>query len=299
MASSKVMASTSPPNPDLPRQTSPTSSSLHSIADQTRNFGSMSMEEILKNIYCDPDSFVVENNGVGGGDAVADGGNAGGGMRNGSGDGNKTVDEVWREIVIGDGNGGQEPEMTLEDFLTKAGAVGEEHVRVPVATIGPLPPVLPATAAFGVDESMNSMVGVEAAGQFSPSVCIRNGSTGGGYGVEFGNGMVAVGRRGGGNGRGKRRAALEDVVLDKATQQKQRRMIKNRESAARSRERKQAYTVELETLVTRLEEENATLLREEAEQSRKRYKQLMENLIPVVEGKRPPRILRRVRSMNF
>ncbi|CAI9781790.1 unnamed protein product [Fraxinus pennsylvanica] len=262
------------------------------------------MEEILKNIYSDPDSFVVENNGIRGGDTVVDGGDAGGGMRNGSGggdgDGNKTVDEVWREIVVGGGNGGEEPAMTLEDFLTKAGAVSEEDVRVPVETMGPPPPpVLPATAAFVVDATVNSVVGVEAAGHFAPSVCMQNGSTGGGYGVEFGNGMVAVGRSGGVSGRGKRRAAVEEVVLDKATQQKQRRMIKNRESAARSRERKQAYTVELETLVTQLEEEKARLLREEAEQNRKRYKQLMENLIPVVEGKRSPRVLRRVRSMNF
>lgn len=42
-----------------------------------------------------------------------------------------------------------------------------------------------------------------------------------------------------GGRRGKRRAAPENPPVDKATQQKQRRMIKNRESAARSRERKQ------------------------------------------------------------
>ncbi|KAL2537083.1 G-box-binding factor 4 [Forsythia ovata] len=161
----------------------------------------------------------------------------------------------------------------------------------------PHPPP-PATAAFGVDTTVNSVL-VEGAGQFAPAVCMQNGSTAGGFGVEFGNGMVAVGRSGGGSGRGKRRAAVQEVFLDKATQQKQRRMIKNRESAARSRERKQAYTVELETLVTQLEEENARLLREEAEQNKERYKQLVENLIPVVEGKRPPRVLRRARSMNW
>jgi len=41
-------------------------------------------------------------------------------------------------------------------------------------------------------------------------------------------------------GRGKRKA-VQEVVVDRATQQKQRRMIKNRESAARSRERKQVF----------------------------------------------------------
>ncbi|KAJ1419933.1 Basic-leucine zipper domain [Sesbania bispinosa] len=49
------------------------------------------------------------------------------------------------------------------------------------------------------------------------------------------NGIVAVGGR-------KRRAVAVEESLDKATLQKQRRMIKNRESAARSRERKQAVT---------------------------------------------------------
>ncbi|KAG5126101.1 hypothetical protein JHK82_026936 [Glycine max] len=51
-------------------------------------------------------------------------------------------------------------------------------------------------------------------------------------------------------------------TLDKAAQQRQRRMIKNRESAARSRERKQAYQVELESLAVKLEEENDKLLKE-------------------------------------
>ncbi|KAL0351605.1 UNVERIFIED_CONTAM: G-box-binding factor 4 [Sesamum calycinum] len=98
-------------------------------------------------------------------------------------------------------------------------------------------------------------------------------------------------------GRGKRSLSLLEP-LDKAAQQRQRRMIKNRESAARSRERKQAYQVELESMAVRLEEENEQLLREKAEQMKKRLKQLMENVIPVVEKRRPPR-MRRVRSMQW
>lgn len=74
-------------------------------------------------------------------------------------------------------------------------------------------------------------------------------------------------------------------------------MIKNRESAARSRERKQAYQVELEALAVKLEEENEQLLREKAERTKKRYKQLMEKVVPIVERRRPPRMLRRVRLM--
>ncbi|KAK2992797.1 hypothetical protein RJ640_009094 [Escallonia rubra] len=220
------MASTSPANPDLPRD-----SSIHSLAasglqaDQSKSFGSMNMDELLKNIYADSDAFPSP--------AVGDGGN-------------RTVDEVWKEIVAGGGGGGggsREPEMTLEDFLTKAGAVREEDVRMPAIPAG-----------YGVDAVMSDP-------QFQAS--------GPGFAVDsFGSGVdgriVAVGANAGGiGGRGKRRLVVEEQPVDKATQQKQRRMIKNRESAARSRERKQAYTVELESLVTQLEEENARLLREE------------------------------------
>ncbi|XP_058191851.1 bZIP transcription factor 12-like isoform X2 [Rhododendron vialii] len=251
MASSKVMmaSSTSPSNPDLPRQ-HPSSSSIHSLSLAE---GSMNMDDILRNIYADddaqtpfpdepPSSAAVQNGGVS----------------------SKTVDEVWKEIVAGGGGTSreQQPEMTLEDFLTKAGAVTEDDVRITASQFQAQP------VGYGVD-----------------SAGFRNGIEGA---------MVAVG--GGGGGRGKRRA-VEEPPVDRATQQKQRRMIKNRESAARSRERKQAYTVELESLVTQLEEENSRLLREEAEQSKERFKQLMDNLIPVVEQRRPPRSLRRINSM--
>lgn len=168
------------------------------------------------------------------------------------------MDDILNNMYDQPGSGDvtNDPEMTLEDFLTKAGAVREEDVVVK------LPPV-------------------EYSG--GGEVVVYQG--GGGYG-----GGVT-------RGRGKRKVLLEDVVVDKATQQKQRRMIKNRESAARSRERKQAYTVELESLVTQLEEEHAKLLKEVDELNKQRLKQLMENLMPVVEKRRPPRVLRRTNSM--
>ncbi|XP_077248241.1 ABSCISIC ACID-INSENSITIVE 5-like protein 3 isoform X2 [Tasmannia lanceolata] len=72
-----------------------------------------------------------------------------------------------------------------------------------------------------------------------------------------------------------------------ASQQKQRRMIKNRESAARSREKQRAYTVELESEVQQLKDENAVLTRQ----------WLMETLIPVEERSKPTCRLRRTRSI--
>ncbi|BFG20788.1 hypothetical protein CerSpe_070620 [Prunus speciosa] len=57
---------------------------------------------------------------------------------------------------------------------------------------------------------------------------------------------------------GRKRGNPEDIV-EKTVERRQKRMIKNRESAARSRARKQAYTNELENKVSRLEEENERL----------------------------------------
>lgn len=233
---SKVMPSASTtPNSDhsrsrsrLPQNPTPPSSSsslLHS--DPSRNFGSMNMDELLNNIYSDsPDPFCSASETTAPTPAAAGGDGRDVGP-------SKTVDEVWREIVSGGGGGGgggggcsREPEMTLEDFLTKAGAVTEEDVRVPV--IAPPPATAaPVAGGFVVDNMGNC--------QFP--MAMQNGPL-----MGFGNGVVAIAGSGsgsGGSGRGKRRSTVEELPLDKATQQKQRRMIKNRESAARSRERKQ------------------------------------------------------------
>ncbi|XP_057977963.1 bZIP transcription factor 12-like isoform X2 [Malania oleifera] len=280
MASSKVMASAMSSNSDLPRQSSICSLTIAELqGDQSRNFGSMSMDELLKNIYTEASISTEVFQAAGGADSAVGASAAAMSLsRQGSlslpkNVGNKTVDEVWKEIVSGNeqrrgGAGVGLEEMTLEDFLTKAGAVREEEVRVSGVPPGP--------ENYGVD-SMFQVQSIE-----------------GPMGVGFGNGIDG---RVVGVGRGKRRAVEEPV--DKATQQKQRRMIKNRESAARSRERKQAYTVELESLVAQLEEDNARLLREEAEQTKERFKQLMENLIPVVEQRKPRRVLRRVQSVHW
>ncbi|XP_073152333.1 ABSCISIC ACID-INSENSITIVE 5-like protein 5 isoform X2 [Henckelia pumila] len=60
--------------------------------------------------------------------------------------------------------------------------------------------------------------------------------------------------------RGRKVAAVEKIV-----ERRHRRMIKNRESAARSRARKQAYTSELEAEVAKLKEENQELQKKQAD----------------------------------
>ncbi|AAD10673.1 G-box-binding factor 4 [Arabidopsis thaliana] len=186
----------------------------------------------------------------------------------------KSVDDVWKEIVSGEQKTimmkEEEPEdiMTLEDFLAKAemdeGASDEIDVKIPTERLN-------NDGSYTFDFPM----------QRHSSFQMVEGSMGGG---------VTRGKRG--------RVMME--AMDKAAAQRQKRMIKNRESAARSRERKQAYQVELETLAAKLEEENEQLLKEIEESTKERYKKLMEVLIPVDEKPRPPsRPLSRSHSLEW
>ncbi|XP_023908113.2 G-box-binding factor 4 [Quercus suber] len=174
----------------------------------------------------------------------------------------KTVDEVWREIVSG------------ERKVCKQ----EQHDEM--MTLEDF--LVKAGAVQDQDEDENEddvkMMKEERLGGASILAFPNNNN----------NGSARV---------GKRPRVLEP--LDKAAQQRQRRMIKNRESAARSRERKQAYQNELESLAVRLEEENGLLLKDKAEKTKERFKQIMEKVIPAVENRRPPRVLRRVRSLQW
>ncbi|KAJ8766665.1 hypothetical protein K2173_001185 [Erythroxylum novogranatense] len=61
------------------------------------------------------------------------------------------------------------------------------------------------------------------------------------------------------------RGRKPNAALEKVVERRQRRMIKNRESAARSRARKQAYTMELEAEVAKLKQVNQELQRKQAE----------------------------------
>lgn len=177
----------------------------------------------------------------------------------------KTVDEVWREIVSG------------ERKVCKQEQHDDDNEMMTLEDF-----LVKAGAVQDQDEDENEedvkMMKEERLGGASILAFPNNNN----------NGSARV---------GKRPRVLEP--LDKAAQQRQRRMIKNRESAARSRERKQAYQNELESLAVRLEEENGLLLKDKAEKTKERFKQIMEKVIPVVENQRPPRVLRRVRSLQW
>ncbi|XP_022963811.1 G-box-binding factor 4-like isoform X3 [Cucurbita moschata] len=268
MASSKLWASSGSRNSDLSRGSSSSSSSASLLNPQFLSNSSRNNDNNrTRNRSHSLSSMNLDG-------LVRDG------YHNTSSGAPKTVDDVWREIVSGERKELKEEVtdelITLEDFLVKTGAAPVEDVKLPQTE-------RLSGGIFSFDSIPGSSF--QAVEKVEGSI------------VGFGSGVDLVGS-GGSVGRGKRgRAALEP--LDKAAEQRQRRMIKNRESAARSRERKQAYQVELESLVAKLEEENERLLREKAERSKERHKQLMEKVIPVVEKRRPPRGIRRVNSMKW
>ncbi|GMI71047.1 ABA INSENSITIVE 5, GROWTH-INSENSITIVITY TO ABA 1 [Hibiscus trionum] len=254
----------------------------------------------------------------------------------------KTVDEVWSEIQRGQQAQGQsnnsnvhnadedastrrQPtfgEMTLEDFLVKAGVVREQCMP---------PPSVPSPQhhqppQYGLYQTSNNPavgssfvsrpVGFSGTAYQTMLPGLNDGKTGGGYqpaappmtAVCYNGKVAAPGGYGPGKAIGvvapmspvsserictnqidntasqfgmeigavRGRQRIFDGPIEKVVERRQRRMIKNRESAARSRARKQAYTVELEAELNQLKQENAHLKQALAELDRKRKQQCFE-----------------------
>ncbi|KAL9368220.1 hypothetical protein Peur_039419 [Populus x canadensis] len=148
----------------------------------------------------------------------------------------KTVDQVWKEIQEGQKKRfGQEMnvqereqtlgETTLEDFLVQAGLFAE-------ATISPSLDLVTVAAVTPQCFPQNMVL------SSSPSTGTLSDSTTSGW----------------------NRDAPD--ALEKSIDRRLKRKIKNRESAARSRARKQAYHNELVSKVSCLEEENIKLKKE-------------------------------------
>ncbi|CAN6452512.1 unnamed protein product [Victoria cruziana] len=338
------------------------------IGEPGKNFGSMNMDEFISNIWTAEESHAVST--------AAAATSAGDGVlprqaslpRQGSFTlpaplGRKTVDEVWSEIHRdhqqqqhdpprhGHNNGGaanpphtRQPtfgEMTLEDFLIKAGVVRDENTASMFRNEGNagVEPDFGQVLGLGYGDRVvanggelgnNRIAGGGVPGfpmamgqqmmqhQLAVSDAGIKRMSNGCLGGRAGNGGIAVGGYGnGGFGsmgagspvsplsseglcnnqiesgmspvpycvdvgmRGRKRTL--DGPVEKVVERRQRRMIKNRESAARSRARKQAYTVELEAELNHLKEENVRL----------RKLQLLESAAPAVPQKQK---LRRTRS---
>ncbi|XVE79267.1 hypothetical protein DITRI_Ditri14bG0044000 [Diplodiscus trichospermus] len=320
-----------------------------------KTFGSMNMDEFIANLWNVEENQVspqlnqsepVSDKGVGGQPTLA---------RQGSFSiptplCKKTVDEVWFEIQkelpqqrkdnnITDHEPPQRQptfgEMTLEDFLIKAGVVQEppgssQQKKVTlVQTNGTsldanygtgqligasqqkmLTPIQNSNANFG----MGHVMGLGFPGH--QIVANNLASAGNGYAAAypiFTQAITIMGESSNcaedGNGINSllEPAALQnkkriiDGPPEVVVERRQRRMIKNRESAARSRARKQAYTVELELELNQLKQENAKLkqLVEENEQRRKQEVLKRKQSTPAQRKVDKMRTLRRTVSLGW
>ncbi|KAJ6381296.1 hypothetical protein OIU77_030050 [Salix suchowensis] len=291
----------------------------HTLCESGRNFGSMNMDEFLANIWtAEENQATATSANMSGNNQIIIDNNASQHLCVG-----KTVDEVWSEIQKGQTGGAansggnvQNPktaphqatfgEMTLEDFLIKAGdreGTVDSAISATTTWAGFVArPVLGMAAGGGVmhqgfaapiGESPGRSGGYELPAASTAAVYGGRAGNGGGYGQGHGVGTVAPlspmssdgmvtnfdnsGNQFGmdmGGLRGRER--IIDGPVEKVAERRQRRMIKNRESAARSRARKQAYTVELEAELNQLKEENKQLQHALAELERKRKQQCFE-----------------------
>lgn len=171
----------------------------------------------------------------------------------------KTVDEIWRDIQENKNSGERKSrerqstlgEMTLEDFLVKAGVVAEpsmdKKIGGPVVGMDQnLTPQFPQGQWMHYphpqyQQSQQSMMGVYMPGQPIPQPLHMG--TGAIMDVSYTDNQVALtspsmGTLSDTQTLGRKRGTPEEI-LEKTVERRQKRMIKNRESAARSRARKQ------------------------------------------------------------
>ncbi|VAI15882.1 unnamed protein product [Triticum turgidum subsp. durum] len=188
----------------------------------------------------------------------------------------KTVDEIWRDIQQEEESSDDEKrssgcdaqmsfgEITLEEFLQRAGIVtgqyqkdAEELIDLVgtgesahlMTRVQDFPQGTSAIDAYIVRQSIAQPLSVAIPSTMDSIYPDRQMSIS--SSLELSD-LQSPSRK---------RMSSQDVVY-KVADRRQKRMIKNRESAARSRARKQAYTNELECKLSCLEEENKRLKRE-------------------------------------
>ncbi|KAK8696741.1 hypothetical protein V6N13_001870 [Hibiscus sabdariffa] len=205
----------------------------------------------------------------------------------------KTVDEVWKEIVShgrgrGRGNANANPmdnqivqhqltlgKTTLEDFLVRAGVIntGIQEGDLNPQQFMAIDPM--AVVSQQADWLHFQMAAVQQQQQMAmmdsnfnvPESVYENQVVDVGYHVHENQLAIAMpipamsATSSESQPTASRKHRYSDVV-EKTIERRQKRMIKNRESAARSRARKQAYTNQLELEVDQLKKMNGWLKRQ-------------------------------------
>ncbi|KAI7737506.1 hypothetical protein M8C21_020991 [Ambrosia artemisiifolia] len=278
-----------------------------------KDFGSMNMDELLKNIWNAEEMQTMANSnntatavaGVGGTGTTGTSLQRQGSLTLPRTLSQKTVDQVWKDLSKEYNSGFGQPdlpqrqqalgEMTLEEFLFKAGVVRDEPGFGGIGFQHGAGQMQNANAAVDGNGGSNQISfqagnmplsgnGVRGSTQTQPPPLFpkQNNMPYGGSPAVSSDGL---GKSNGGdtssvsptpyvfNGvfRGRKNGAIEKVV-----ERRQRRMIKNRESAARSRARKQAYTMELEAEVSELKQKNQELKRKQEEMLKMQKNQVLE-----------------------
>ncbi|XP_047075537.1 bZIP transcription factor 46-like [Lolium rigidum] len=273
-----------------------------------KDFGSMNMDELLRNIWTAEESNAIAT--AAAAPAVA---NVDAQpqqqpiLRQGSMTlprtiSQMTVDEVWRDLM---GFCDDEPDaplpppqqpqaqaqpqrqptlgaMTLEEFLVRAGVVRED--------MGGQTVVVPARAHAQAQTLFPPQGNVVTATMQQMGNGVVGQAAGGGMTVAAPTTPVVL------NGFGKMEGddlsslspvpypfdtamrARKGPTVEKVVERRQRRMIKNRESAARSRQRKQAYIMELEAEVAKLKENNEELQKKQVEMLKKQKNEVIERI---------------------
>ncbi|KAG2305000.1 hypothetical protein Bca52824_033651 [Brassica carinata] len=227
----------------------------------------------------------------------------------------KTVDEVWKNLMSKDSSNGTDAperqqtlgEITLEDFLLRAGVVkedsqqnqnssGEFYANNGVSTGLGFGFGQPNQNNISFNRNNSSMILNQAPAtmqqqlqqphqRLPPTIYPKQANVPFAAHVNNNSGFAAMGKAGvtvastspgrssaennawsspvpyvlGGQGR------RSNTGVERVVERRQKRMIKNRESAARSRARKQAYTLELEAEIENLKQLNQDLKRKQAE----------------------------------
>ncbi|CAN6239317.1 unnamed protein product [Urochloa humidicola] len=282
-----------------------------------KDFGSMNMDELLRSIWTAEETHAVAAAaGAAAVAASADHAARAPIQRQGSLTlprtlSQKTVDEVWRDVMCFGGPSAAQAEaaaappppaqrqptlgeITLEEFLVRAGVVREDMtapppvppmpVAAPPRPPPPQPPMLfphsnvfaPLVPPLPFGTGLVSGAVGQGDGAAPPAVSPVRPVASNGFGKMEGGDLSSLSPSPvpyvfNGGLRGRKAPAMEKVV-----ERRQRRMIKNRESAARSRQRKQAYMMELEAEVAKLKELNEELQKKQVEMLEKQKNEVLE-----------------------